>query len=235
MLACGKPGPPGPPPATPAETVETISWSYAPGAIRIGLIADQGLNVFGEGPTGLALCLYQLSDPNKLITLSQAKPGLLTLLACSPDLAGAVSAERLYVQPGQKSDLILDRLEKTRYLAVVAGYQDLRPANSAAVLAIPIETSREYFIFKRYQPEPFEAWLALKPQSVQFFHKSSKDRGRLAQDVKDDPKPGPAPKFPKAGSPTIATPDAQDLKTAAKATPWPKPESDDLGSSFRLP
>jgi hypothetical protein len=167
------------------------------------------------------------------MALAQTRAGLVGLLACSPEAKGVVSSERIYVQPGQRSDLVLDRLEKTRYLAVVAGYRELRPNFSAAVLPIPLEESREYFLFKRYAPQAFEAWLKLKAQNLQFFPKTPKDYGRLAKDA-GDPVPGPA-SFPRPKSPTLATPGERDVKAAAKAAravPWPGPENDDGPGPF---
>ena len=234
LLACAKQGPPEPPSPAPAKSVEAISWTFAPLAIQIGVIADESLNAADDGSTGLALCLYQLEDPNQFLTLSKAKAGLLNLLACSTELKGAVGAERLYVQPGQKSDWRFDRLEKARYLAAVAGYWELKPQLAAAILPIPIEQSRAYFLFKRYSPMVLEAWLRLKAHNLALFPKSSNDLGRLAKDVTLEPQPGEAFKFPRPNSPTIATPSEKELVQAAEAAkvapspkfdhndPWPK-------------
>ncbi|MDR0548088.1 MAG: type VI secretion lipoprotein TssJ [Deltaproteobacteria bacterium] len=235
LNACGKPTAPEPAPPTPAESVETINWTFAAGAIRVGLIADPVLNVagLGTGPssTGLTLCLYQLEDPNQFLTLAKAKPGLLKLLECSLEIKGVISSDRLYVQPGQKSDLRFDRLEKTRYLGAVAGYFDLRPTSAAAVLPLPIDESREYFLFKRYSPKEFEAWLRLKAQNLAFFPKTEKDYGRLAKDVELEPQAGETNKPPRPkNGPTIATPGEKELKQAAKAaraSPPPKVDGDE--------
>jgi predicted component of type VI protein secretion system len=215
-LACSPPGPPAPPTPEPADSVETITWAYAPGAIQIGLLADQGLNGARDGPTGLAWCLYQLADPSRLLTLAQTQAGLLSLLNCSPDLPGTVSATRYYAQPGQRQDLWLDRLEKTRYVAVVAGYQSLRPAQSVGLLPIPIEESRRYFFFKAYQPLTLAAWLILKPQTAQFLPKSERDQGRLARDLGTWPQTGSetlASKTPPSETPVSAGPGASDATT----------------------
>jgi hypothetical protein len=155
-------------------------------------LAETVLNVVDGVSSGLTICLFQLAEPNKILALSQTKSGLLGLLGCAPETAGALSAERYFIQPGQTLDLILDRLEKARYLAVVAGYQDLRPNLATAILPMPIQTGSKYLIFKTYGPEILDAWLILKAQNMQFFAKNPKDYGRLAKDLKPgEPKNAP--------------------------------------------
>ncbi|MDR1872146.1 MAG: type VI secretion lipoprotein TssJ [Deltaproteobacteria bacterium] len=233
LTACGpKSANPEPLPPTPAETVETINWAYAPLAIRLGILADPILNEVIGGSTSLAVCLYQLSELSALTTLSQSREGLISLLTCAPTLAGAVSSDRLLVQPGQKMDLTLDRLEKTRYLAVVAGYQDLRPVSSVAYLPIPIEEDSHWLFFKRYQPQRLEAWLVLKSQTAQLFYKTPSDYGRLAKDLTvPEPKRGPDPKLPpKDLNPVVLKPDLFPTRTvgrAARIVPDPRKQSPD--------
>jgi hypothetical protein len=131
--------------------------------------------------------------------------------------------------------LRFDRLEKARFLAAVAGYWELKPQLAAAVLPIPIDVSREYFLFKRFSPTVFEAWLRLKAQNLAFFPKSPSDSGRLAQDVVLEPNFGGPPSFPRPGSPTLATPGEKEIKNAAQAAktlPAPNFESEDPRPKF---
>ena len=179
-----------PPPSPKAATVEEISWTYAPGAIRLGLVADGDLNVEEGIPRSLAICVFQLSDVSWFLGTAGTRQGLDALLACQLEGSGVVGAERRFIQPGERKDLILDRLEKTRYLAVAAGYADMSPARSVGVMQIPIKEGRRYLILKGFFPEPLEAWIILKGRGMLAFPKDKSDYGRSAADLPREPKEG---------------------------------------------
>jgi predicted component of type VI protein secretion system len=203
---CGaKEGPMTPPPSQPADTVATINWTYAPNSINLGLIAETDLNLTDLLPHSLSLCIYQLSELTWLQVASSTRQGLEDLLACSSNSPGVVSAERRFIQPGGRMDLSFDRLEKTRYLAVVAGFSAMSADRSIKALPIPIKDGRKYLIFKTFEPDNFEAWLLLKAQALHLFFKDSSDFGRSVADL---------PRMPEEGQPVLTKAEARAERMA---------------------
>jgi type VI secretion system VasD/TssJ family lipoprotein len=167
------------PPAPPPVEMDKLVWTYAPGAIKIGLIADEDMNQTNGVPTGLSVCIYQLSD-NAWFQANAAAQGLSELLLCTATKPGQVSAGRYLIQPGQRQDLVLDRLEGTKYVAVAAGYSTMPAQGATAFLIVPVHENSKLFFANTYEIQTFQAWLLLKTQALQFFPKSEADLNRSA-------------------------------------------------------
>lgn len=96
--------------------------AYKEKAIHLNLTADSRLNLHQGSPHALALCFYQLKDPNAFNQLVDEKDGLLKLLDCSRFDPSVANAKRIIIQPGQAEKQDIDRAEGARYVAIAAGY-----------------------------------------------------------------------------------------------------------------
>ena len=124
-----------------APDPRTVSpqWSYQPDGVKLRYRADARLNEYdGEGHT-VSMCVYQLTQPNGFNDLIKTKDGLLKLLDCKSFDQTVVYREHIFVDPGQDQLRVMDRAENATYLAVVAGYNELNPIQSARLFKFPIE------------------------------------------------------------------------------------------------
>ncbi len=154
--------------ACAAKQVPPPQWTYEKEAIRMHIRADNKLNLDeGEAHT-LLLCVYQLSDPNTFNQLSNDEDGLYTLLECGLFGDGASASKRLIIQPGQDVNLILDRAEDARYVAMVAGYYILEKGRMVKMVEIPeiLEVKGVFSKKKTRKPARLSVELFLGPQQI---------------------------------------------------------------------
>ena len=144
-------------------------WRYEKDAIQIHVKAHPQLN-FTEGmPHTLAICLYQLRDPNVFNQLAGDTDGIYKLLGCSLFDASVTSSERLIINPGQDSTFLLDRLEGSKYVGILAGYYLIQRERILRLLEIPIIIEKKGWIkrTKISKPGPFNIELVLGPRQIQ--------------------------------------------------------------------
>jgi type VI secretion system VasD/TssJ family lipoprotein len=121
-----------------AQPVPPPQWTYEKDALQIHLIADPKLNFESGVPHTLVTCVYQLKDPNAFNQLSEDINGIYKLLDCGLFDAGVATAKRLIVHPGQDVNVLLDRAEGAKYVAVVCGYYILEKARMIRLYEIPV-------------------------------------------------------------------------------------------------
>lgn len=155
-------------PPSPVDDPSKVTWNQEPGGIRLYIETSDDLNLSKNLPLGLTMCVYQLKDFAELQNTVQAPGGIDTLLACNLEALNSAASARLFtLQPGQKLEVVLDRLEGARYLGVIAGYAHLRPEASHAVQPFPLEESREGLLRNKvYSAVPLDALVHLGAESV---------------------------------------------------------------------
>jgi len=119
------------PPAPP-------QYSYSKDAVNIQINADPQLNLYQSSPHTLLICVYQLSDPNAFNRLTGDINGIYQLLSCSQFDPSVTHSKRFIVQPDQKVTYTLDRAEGTKYVAIGAGYYNVRKEDMVRLYEIPI-------------------------------------------------------------------------------------------------
>ncbi|RJX29002.1 MAG: type VI secretion system lipoprotein TssJ [Desulfurivibrio sp.] len=135
LASCAK-EPPPPPPPPPAPTPP--QYSYSKDAVNIQIDSDAQLNLYQSSPHTLLICVYQLSDPNAFYRLTGDVNGIYQLLACNQFDPSVTHSKRFIVQPDQKVTYTLDRAEGTRYVAVGAGYYNVRKEDVVRLFEIPV-------------------------------------------------------------------------------------------------
>lgn len=124
--------------ACASQPLPAPEWAYEKDAVEIRVKADPKLNLDDGVPHTLAVCIYQLRDPNTFNQLSDDTEGIYKLLGCNLFDGSVATAKRIIVHPGQDTTLKLDRAEGAKYVAVAAGYYDLRKKRMIRLYDIPV-------------------------------------------------------------------------------------------------
>lgn len=136
-----------PPPPTEAElraqdlarAKKDCDYPHGREGIVLHLSASQDVNFFNNAAHSLYVVTYQLSDPNGFNRLRETPAGIGQLLEGKPFDASALSTRPTVLQPGQQTELKLDRLENTRYVGVVAGYYEQQGQRLSRLYPIPTD------------------------------------------------------------------------------------------------
>lgn len=133
---------PAPPPDGALKPSEVV-WSQAKDGLTVAITAANDLNFAYGSPLGITVCLYQLSDMAKFSELASSFGGVAKLLGGGLDLLGgaALMSRVVYVQPGEKISLTLDRMEGAKYFAAAAGYAHGDAARCSAYVPFPVRTT----------------------------------------------------------------------------------------------
>jgi predicted component of type VI protein secretion system len=227
-----------PPPGPPVETLDALQYVFAPQSIKLGVVASRDLNTTEGVPAALSVCFYQLSDLTWFKANMTTAQGLGELLSC-PSVgakgetppAGLISCERLIFQPGETRDMLVDRLEGTKHVAVVGGYSDLTAVGAAGFMSIPVHENKKWFFANTYELQNLAAWLVLKKQSLAFFPRGEDEATASAAIYADK---GPAKK-PASKETLAATSPACPAITCPVPSPTASPEPSPTPSSTTGP
>jgi type VI secretion system VasD/TssJ family lipoprotein len=121
-------------------------WRYAREAIHLKLHADANLNLHEGKPHTLMICVYQLRRKTSFNALTDELDGRYKLLECQPFDTTVANTKRLIIHPGDNLNLLMDRLEGTRYLAIVAGYYLLQKKRIIRMVDFPVITEKQGFM-----------------------------------------------------------------------------------------
>lgn len=136
-------------------TILEPKWSYASAAIKIRYKATKDLNFYNGEAHSVILKIFQLKDSSHFKDLVQSKGGLIRALQFSGQTqflgdaqSDVVSYKQFIVMPGEEKVISLDRLEGTKWIAILAGYYNLDPIKSVKIFQIPVIYKEEGLIFK---------------------------------------------------------------------------------------
>lgn len=117
----------------------TPQWKYDPNGGELRVRADTLLNLYDNQGHTLVLCIYQLSDPNKFLSLAKTRDGVLTLLQCEKAFDdSAVTFQKMIIQPGDDFTQPMARAEKATAVGVAGGYFELDPTRATRVFTYPV-------------------------------------------------------------------------------------------------
>ena len=149
-----------------ATVVVPPRWEYEPNAIFLNLRGDPQLNLFQGKSHTLVLCVYFLTDPNEINQLVDEKGGLEKLCECTKFHPSVTNAKRLIIHPSREYKETLDRPAGAKYVAVVAGYYNLKKENVVRLFTIPVvEEKKRSTLYQK--PGPLRLDLHLSPQQIQ--------------------------------------------------------------------
>ncbi len=109
-----------------ASNPKDVDYISEKRALRIEYYADPGLNNADGMPRALDLCIYHLSNRNAFDSLAKSEEGRQTLLEGGEFDPSVKGVERFCLQPGEKGNWEIDRPEDGKYVAIVAGYPEVK-------------------------------------------------------------------------------------------------------------
>lgn len=105
-----------------ASKPSNVQFVESPGALTVKYRASEGLNSLDGKAHALQLVMYHLSDRAALDQLAGHEEGMRKLLEGERFDASVKRVRTHFVQPGAKGELLLDRPEGGRFVAIVAGF-----------------------------------------------------------------------------------------------------------------
>ncbi len=99
-------------------------WEYKPEGISLEIQTDTAINLYGGESHTVKMAVYQLTDNGPFLNLTKTKEGLSQLLEIDKFDPSVVGRDQYIVQPNEQRKVILDRVENTRWLGIVAGYYE---------------------------------------------------------------------------------------------------------------
>jgi len=112
-------------------------YGYQKDAIVIDLEASPDLNRFNNQAHTVVLVFHALSDPNSFNQLLESSEGIGRLLEGKRFDPSALSTRQIVVQPGESKQLVMDRVQGTRYVGVVAGFYNQQAQSFSRLYPIP--------------------------------------------------------------------------------------------------
>ncbi|HUT55354.1 MAG TPA: type VI secretion system lipoprotein TssJ [bacterium] len=148
---------------------ELKKWPFESKGIRLSYKADPNLNMYNEQSHTLAVCVYQLIDPNAFNALKIDQAGVVKLLECKRFDESVASSEKLIIHPGDEETVAFDRAEDARFFALVGGYYNLWPGHVSKLMLIPVRIETTGFIVKKraFVPAELNVTLFFGPEEIQ--------------------------------------------------------------------
>lgn len=153
-----------------ADSPQQVKWTYAPKSLELALAADKELNRYEGYSHSLLLCVYQLDKVTAFDKLAKSEAGIKKLLACEAFDKSAVHTERIFIQPGESRNVLMDRAENARFVGLVAGYYQITPGRVTRTWEIPLNVEEQGWLFWSsdvYSPGRLTMRILLGPQTMQ--------------------------------------------------------------------
>ena len=168
LVACSSPPPPEVvyPPA-PASSPEKVVWYNLPGGLSLTIEAAPDVNFANGEAHAVNICVMQTQVKDPLVNLASSSQGIADLLQCKTKAPDIISADVYSLQPGDEKFVTADRKEGARFVAVVAGYDELAPEKSFAIVPFPLaqDSHRTGFLFTSkeytYTAAPMDVYIQL--------------------------------------------------------------------------
>lgn len=150
------------------EALEKMQWGYGSDDIQITIHAEPDLNWWGDQPHTLLMTVVQMEDLSAMEAYNSSSQAMSQLLLAETAPTGLLNLKRFFIEPGIKRGLQLARVDKSRYVAVVLGYQHLDPVRSIRLYQIGADFDRKGWVFRQYnaKPEPLAIYLQLGAEGI---------------------------------------------------------------------
>lgn len=130
--------------------IEQVRAPFAASAITINLIAQPQLNMWKFLPNSCTVLVIQAENNAALIKITEDPVQLKSLFNGAGSVVEILQVDRYTVMPGQQNTLHIDRAEKTRNIAFVAGYYPFPTKNDMAYYPIPVVTDSYGWFSKQW-------------------------------------------------------------------------------------
>ncbi len=126
--------------ASAPKTETAPARNFEPKSIEIKISASGLLNAVNDEPHTLVMLVYQLENINSFKQLTKDENGVEKLLQSEKFDSSVLSIDQLIIEPGDNKTFLLDRVENTKWVGIVAGYYSLKPSQAVRFYEIPIKT-----------------------------------------------------------------------------------------------
>lgn len=150
------------------QAMKEVAAPFSSHAITLTLRAEPELNRLNGLPNSCTVLLIQAADKEALEKLL-TNPVLLKGLFSGAGAEGAIlQIDRYVVMPGQENTLHIDRVEKARKVALVAGYFPFPMEKHIARFDIPVSAYEEGWWNKAWRAElsPLDINVTLGSESI---------------------------------------------------------------------
>jgi hypothetical protein len=136
-----------------AEAKGAVEWGSGRDAISINATADRMLNRYDGLSHTVVLNVVQVAEPAPFRALVTS-PGLLQKAMFGVEAAGVLALERVVIEPGMPKTVSLDRVDRARYVGIIAAYYAGTLAHNAYLFQIGVEVKTEGIIVKTRAAKP---------------------------------------------------------------------------------
>ncbi|WP_426762625.1 type VI secretion system lipoprotein TssJ [Hafnia paralvei] len=145
------------------QAIAEVTAPFAASAITLNLTAEPQLNLWNEMSNSCTVLVIQAANNPALDKILDDPMQLKSLFNGAGTADEILQVDRYTVMPGQKNTLHIDRAEKTRNIAIVAGYFPFPSKKHMAYFAIPVATSSHGWISPQWQAQlaPLQANITL--------------------------------------------------------------------------
>ncbi len=154
-----------------SHTLKQPEWLFEKAAIQMHVKADNKLNLYNNKAHTLYVCFYQLRELGDFDQLTQDEAGIRQLLECRMFDDSVAAANSKVIHAGENITLTMDRSERARYIAMVAGYSsDLTNERVVKRHQFQVYKTKEGFFKKVYECEPcvLDVEVSLGPYQIEY-------------------------------------------------------------------
>ncbi len=112
-------------------------------ALKFKYEAAADLNWYEGQPHTLMVAVVQMEKSDSFDNIRQTGDGLTRFLDGANENPDIKQLKRIIVQPGDLKAVYLDRVEGAAWVAIVAGYYDLRPGKVDRIFQIPVKPAKQ--------------------------------------------------------------------------------------------
>lgn len=138
-----------------------VEWNFQPKSIHVDYEAAPDLNQYAGSSHTLMFMIFQLSDATDFIEYTRTEDGIQRLLQLHDidprqtiGIEDMVGVQTVFINPGSRKTLAIDRLGDARWVGFVAGYFDFVPGQCTGIVSIPVEKTEEGLFLKKISAMP---------------------------------------------------------------------------------
>ncbi|WP_176461096.1 type VI secretion system lipoprotein TssJ [Janthinobacterium sp. PC23-8] len=153
---------------TREQAFTEVVWDYAKEGIVLDATAQLQLNTYQGEPHTLLLGVYQMADSAVFQKLIADPAALAQSLGGTPGNDVFLQYSHYVVEPGQHVILMIDRVQKARFVGVVAGYYDMLGPASARLFEVPVTYASKGMLSSTWSvvPKPLTVRMTLGPNAI---------------------------------------------------------------------
>lgn len=143
------------------QAIESARAVYAGGAIQINLNAEPMMNAFNNTASSCKVVIIQSHDRQNLNDLLKNPASLHMIFSGASVREGILQVDNYTLMPGQSVSLHIDRVENSRYVAIVAGYYPAPDKNHSRIYSLPISVTQQGWLNQSWTAQYLPARISI--------------------------------------------------------------------------